>query len=491
MIQKERRKEQEMRYLFATLMWNGRAAVPELQDIFAICCQLNEPDKIVSYAHYVHPEDVSSLTDETKEAVYNNLAVLEMAKPLTEIIDKMTQTFSGYDVLVMWSRQAYELLRRAFRENGHRLQTTRVVLLEELVATVVHPKREHRGLGFRRALRLFGIHTTDDTFYQLKGRAGYLFLLWDRLSQLAEKSPEWGQTQLCWNEKTRCVHLPGCRYLFQRAEETSCTPQVLLEGGVLCRECQKKGELYFWTRAQVREAVFETRIKVLAEPQNWPRSPGMFYRTDDPEKLYHSRSCTCYHQGRNGEGYQKWLPLFSVEEARKAGRKACALCSPMGVRYQQVRQQAQEFCAQRGMECEIQDGVLEITTPVSRWKLIYRGDGKLALYHKNTWKSHPDEQEMVPGYHSQAIHKKNILEYLEYIVQHDLYRKNNPLPAPEKKTKADKKPAATHHGRGHNRTRKEIRHCYLPKKKKVVRADSLEELQELARQKIAAQNTQK
>ena len=86
---------------------------------------------------------------------------------------------------------------------------------------------------------------------------------------------------------------------------------------------------------------------------------------------------------------------------------------------------------------------------------------------------------------SQAIHKKTIMEYLEYIVQHDLYRKNSPLPETGS-VPAAKPPKPTHRGHGHHRDAKGAKHFQKHKTNKV-KVSSLEELQALARQKMTGE----
>ncbi len=101
----------------------------------------------------------------------------------------------------------------------------------------------------------------------------------------------------------------------------------------------------------------------------------------------------------------------------------------------------------------LRDGEIDVTTSIGGWRIVWKGKDKIWLYHKNTHRSHLTESEDIPGYHSQAIHKKTIMEYLEYIVQHDLYRKNSPLPETGS-VPAAKPPKPTHRGHGHHRDAK-------------------------------------
>ena len=71
----------------------------------------------------------------------------------------------------------------------------------------------------------------------------------------------------------------------------------------------------------------------------------------------------------------------------------------------------------------LEDGQLHVYTPRSKWRIIVNGrDNKIFLYHKNTYSKYEKIPSIIPGYHSQAIRSKTIVGYLEYIIQHDIYR---------------------------------------------------------------------
>ena len=114
-----------MKYLFVTLMWNARAEMPVPGDIFAVCCQSYSPNGMTRYGRYTHLDDMSALTQWTKDAVYHNITVLETAKPRKEILNTVAETFPAYDVLVLWSRKEYELFRQAMHDLRRRARSGR------------------------------------------------------------------------------------------------------------------------------------------------------------------------------------------------------------------------------------------------------------------------------------------------------------------------------------------------------------------------------
>ena len=81
----------------------------------------------------------------------------------------------------------------------------------------------------------------------------------------------------------------------------------------------------------------------------------------------------------------------------------------------------------------MEDGQLHVHTPRSKWRIIVNGKAnKLFLYHKNTYHKNEEIPSIVPGYHSQATRSKTIVGYLEYIIQHDIYRRRQEKKAKQK-----------------------------------------------------------
>lgn len=68
-----------------------------------------------------------------------------------------------------------------------------------------------------------------------------------------------------------------------------------------------------------------------------------------------------------------------------------------------------------------------IMTPHGSWKILAaEKEHALILFHENVrpsnWK-----KDQYPGYHQQHVRKASLLEYFEYIVDHDAYRRNHPV----------------------------------------------------------------
>ena len=58
----------------------------------------------------------------------------------------------------------------------------------------------------------------------------------------------------------------------------------------------------------------------------------------------------------------------------------------------------------------------------------------IVLYHRNDFKTDKDHLSEIKGYHLQGdVKKTSIIEYLQYIVDHDYFRMLNPVHIPKKK----------------------------------------------------------
>lgn len=157
----------------------------------------------------------------------------------------------------------------------------------------------------------------------------------------------------------------------------------------------------------------------------------VFYSTKSNEKVFHLPHCGIARRIR--KEYKKQFD--TPEEARAAGYRMCSCCSPVGIRLRREQNAINQFCQEHGVSCRLEDGQLHVRTPRSKWRIIINGKSKtLFLYHKNTYQKYEKIPSIIPGYHSQAIRSKTIVGYLEYIVQHDIFRRQQ---AKKAKQKAD------------------------------------------------------
>lgn len=155
----------------------------------------------------------------------------------------------------------------------------------------------------------------------------------------------------------------------------------------------------------------------------------VFYSTKSTVKVFHLPHCKIARRIR--KEYKK--QFATPEEARVAGYRMCNCCSPMGMKLRKEQETVNQFCQKNGVSCWLEDGQLHVITPKSEWRIIINGKAKkLFLYHKNTYEKIEKIPSIVPGYHSQAAHSETIVGYLEYIIQHDIYRRQQEKKARQK-----------------------------------------------------------
>lgn len=155
----------------------------------------------------------------------------------------------------------------------------------------------------------------------------------------------------------------------------------------------------------------------------------VFYSTKSNEKVFHLPHCKIARRIR--KEYKK--QFATPEEARMAGYRMCNCCSLVGMRLRKEQKAVNQFCQENGVSCWLEDGQLHVHTPRSKWRIIVNGKAnKLFLYHKNTYHKYEEIPSIVPGYHSQATRSMTIVGYLEYIVQHDIYRRRQEKKAKQK-----------------------------------------------------------
>ena len=145
----------------------------------------------------------------------------------------------------------------------------------------------------------------------------------------------------------------------------------------------------------------------------------VFYSTKSNEKVFHLPHCNIARRIRK----EYKMKLDDPEIARALGYRQCNCCSLVGMRLRKEQKAIDQFCQENGVAYHLEDGQLHVRTPYSKWRIIVSGKAnKLFLYHRNTFKKDEKFVSIIPGYHSQAIRCKSILEYLNYIVQHDAFR---------------------------------------------------------------------
>lgn len=122
------------------------------------------------------------------------------------------------------------------------------------------------------------------------------------------------------------------------------------------------------------------------------------------------------------------ISWYLQEDALKAGYHLCTHCSAVYQAYREERPQLEIYVSLHDMSLIWEDHLLKVHTSCSDWIIAPHGNESITLFHKNTFQPlHPPKDTPFPGYHSQHVLRRSLLEYLKCIHHHDLYRKRSPL----------------------------------------------------------------
>lgn len=143
----------------------------------------------------------------------------------------------------------------------------------------------------------------------------------------------------------------------------------------------------------------------------------LFYSTKSHNKIVHASHCP-YLRRVNREDKGKFEDL---DEAIGNGYRMCKCCSSISRHYRKEYNKIKKYACENGLVFYLENSTIIIQTRYSNWKIITKGAKKhMFLYHKNVYKNNSIKQA-VQGYHSQSVRRNTILEYMEYIVDHDKY----------------------------------------------------------------------
>lgn len=147
-----------------------------------------------------------------------------------------------------------------------------------------------------------------------------------------------------------------------------------------------------------------------------------YYSINSKEKIVHYDGC--HHLKKIKE---KNLKAFdNAKDFRNCEYKICSCCSPITKLLKHEETKLSAFCQEYGISYFLHKGQLYIRTPRSKWKVLVTGNKEtLELHHKNIFKKEHDNS--VPGYHRQNYTSTSIMGFMNYIAEHEQYRKRNPI----------------------------------------------------------------
>lgn len=174
----------------------------------------------------------------------------------------------------------------------------------------------------------------------------------------------------------------------------------------------------------------------------------MFYYSEKSKaKVIHLAGCSHI----NGIKRKNLVCVDTFFKAKKDGYRLCSCCNPVFRMIRGGGREFKEYCRKNGICCRTgEDGSVSFSTFYSRWILQTSAGGAVCLYHANTAPVVLDRRSRITGYHFQHFRCESALGVAEYIIDHDRFRKENPIavrsekkppkaPSPKKGTKAWRK----------------------------------------------------
>ena len=144
-----------------------------------------------------------------------------------------------------------------------------------------------------------------------------------------------------------------------------------------------------------------------------------------------SRNKIVHHLGCR---YIKIIPMqnqrhfSSFKEAAEAGYVQCKYCAGIEKYLREENKVIRNYCVSHGIyyAFNASDGSLDVISHSGKWKIVVeKYPNVIGLYHQNN--NVIRKRDFVPGFHKQNARFDTLMGYMSYIVDHDIYRFNNPI----------------------------------------------------------------
>ena len=205
------------------------------------------------YTRTIRPKHIEKIKACTYKLLKMSPKTLEEAVPMEQVMNEFYQKFPKFQVVIVWSRDAYELLKYNSSAYGYKMPRHRVVVLQELLQDI-RPKGKKK-MGFQKALHAAGIPHDVKLLHCAKHDVKYLQQLYRAIFQKYEEICEIDRE--CYSsKKSKVVHNAGCRYAKLIAEHNLVKKQrtEVFYGTNICKCCnQQEGFRTFSWKKVVRK----------------------------------------------------------------------------------------------------------------------------------------------------------------------------------------------------------------------------------------------
>lgn len=129
-----------------------------------------DEEEVKTYHRFIYPQHFELMTKE-RYLSFGGLTKdnLQKAEKIEDIARRFCKTFYEYDLLIMWNREEYEILRKSLSRGGYSLPEHKPVFLMDLIKLSKGYVRD-----FRKELKSYQINTDNYNLTVSKYKARYM-----------------------------------------------------------------------------------------------------------------------------------------------------------------------------------------------------------------------------------------------------------------------------------------------------------------------------
>lgn len=179
-----------------------------------------------------------------------------------------------------------------------------------------------------------------------------------------------------------------------------------------------------------------------------------YYCKKSQKKIVHLGNCHHLSKTKNSR-----IGSFNnIDEAQENGYRICKHCAGLKPYLRAEEEQIQEMRKLHGIVVLSTLSSVYVNTVNEQWIIIFDDEKNcLKLFHHNTFET--GKPSPIPHYHCQKFDSDTICGYLNYIVEHDKFRKGRPVRIKQNKPKKAQKGTKRYKKEQEKRARQQHRYA--------------------------------
>lgn len=363
-----------MKYCFLDIEWSqsdshDRTAGDEILSIGAVGCDENLKE-LVRFSSIIRPLCVNNISKESLEFIHATKEEIEEANDAGKVFEKFKEHCPKFEILVMWSRESYDIFLESVEKTGAKLHYSRTLIMQELLA-FVDKKGIQRHPGFETTLIKNNLTYNPDKLHYSYYDAELLRKLFQCFKNLWLDWVQKDQESIYIKSiHSKVVHTTKCHIATQINEENKDEIGLdkLLDGYQPCKYCHPNKN---------------------------------FHEVIKKGRLANREAGSASEKGKNKEREkdQKKEKQNGFDESFVS-----------------------EACNKLGLDCRMGQGVIFVKTPATAWRIFHNYIKVIEVYHENH-KYNKDiktkKRDYNEGFHRQDIVSHKLEDVLQYIKEHD------------------------------------------------------------------------